>query len=418
MGLGNVRQPEFGQRLRSLREERGLSQRDVAGDVVNPSYISLLESGSRVPTLEVVVQLARVLDVTVQDLVGTMVLPGTDSGDRDGRLVLDILARSSLDFGDLDEAEKRFRAAYVSARQDGQIAASLEYGIALQEILGLRAEAQARHEHLVELAELAERLDVPEVRIKIEIDRATAARDVGRLKEALRLAEHATEHIDATALAFTSEHVRVLGVLVSVRCETGDISDLAALVDRMLAVAEKIDSRPVAGRAHWVACVAFARIGNPKRAERHVHYAKEMLATPATPLHEWARFSLAAASALLDADADLAEVEQFLRGAQASMTMVELPGETGRLRVLEARFALASGDCARALELARQDLTGLADGDMIRMRATEGRALARLERVDEAIVALRAAAGLCERLEMFKQATAIWREIDELHSPA
>jgi phage tail protein X len=149
-----------------------------------------------------------------------------------------------------------------------------------------------------------------------------------------------------------------------------------------------------------------------------VHYAKEMLATPATPLHEWARFSLAAASALLDADADLAEVEQFLRGAQATMTMVELPGEAGRLRVLEARFALASGDCAGALELTRQDHAGLPDGDMIRMRATEGRALVRLERVDEAIVALRAAAGLCERLEMFKHATAIWREIDDLHSPA
>ena len=40
--------PTLGQRLRSLRIERGLSQADLAGDLVSPSYVSLIESGPAV----------------------------------------------------------------------------------------------------------------------------------------------------------------------------------------------------------------------------------------------------------------------------------------------------------------------------------------------------------------------------------
>jgi transcriptional regulator with XRE-family HTH domain len=119
MGLGSIRQPEFGQRLRQLRERRGLSQREIAGDAVNPSYISLLESGARVPTLEVVVRLAKVLEVPLHELVGATSLLPEDTGDRGDRLVLDIMTRSALDFGDLDDAESRFRDAYKSATADG-----------------------------------------------------------------------------------------------------------------------------------------------------------------------------------------------------------------------------------------------------------------------------------------------------------
>ena len=39
--------PTLGQRLRALRLERGLSQADLAGHLVSPSYVSLIESGRR-----------------------------------------------------------------------------------------------------------------------------------------------------------------------------------------------------------------------------------------------------------------------------------------------------------------------------------------------------------------------------------
>ena len=55
----------LGQRLRALRKERGLSQSDLAGDLVSPSYVSLIESGQRSPEREVLEGLARKLDCSV-----------------------------------------------------------------------------------------------------------------------------------------------------------------------------------------------------------------------------------------------------------------------------------------------------------------------------------------------------------------
>ena len=51
--------PTLGQRLRALRIERGLSQADLAGDLVSPSYVSLIESDRRSPEREVLDRLAR-----------------------------------------------------------------------------------------------------------------------------------------------------------------------------------------------------------------------------------------------------------------------------------------------------------------------------------------------------------------------
>ena len=65
-----ITQPEFGERLRSRRLELGVSQKELADDFVTPSYISLLEHGNRVPSLDVVIRLAALLRTTPQQLVG------------------------------------------------------------------------------------------------------------------------------------------------------------------------------------------------------------------------------------------------------------------------------------------------------------------------------------------------------------
>ena len=58
----------LGQRVRALRTERGLSQADLAGDLVSPSYVSLIESGQRSPDREVLDGLARRLGCSAQYL--------------------------------------------------------------------------------------------------------------------------------------------------------------------------------------------------------------------------------------------------------------------------------------------------------------------------------------------------------------
>jgi transcriptional regulator with XRE-family HTH domain len=61
----------IGQRLRELRQERGMTLATVAADTgISVSTLSRLESGGRRPNLELLLPLARVYRVPLDDLVG------------------------------------------------------------------------------------------------------------------------------------------------------------------------------------------------------------------------------------------------------------------------------------------------------------------------------------------------------------
>ncbi|MEU0839665.1 XRE family transcriptional regulator [Streptomyces sp. NPDC005962] len=60
-----------GPRLRALRRERGITLADLAATTgVSESTLSRLESGQRRPSLELLLPLARIYDVPLDDLVG------------------------------------------------------------------------------------------------------------------------------------------------------------------------------------------------------------------------------------------------------------------------------------------------------------------------------------------------------------
>src|SRR5205809_4201165 len=57
-----------GARLRRLRLERGLSQRDLASPGVSYAYISRIEAGARTPSVKALRMLAKKLGVSVEYL--------------------------------------------------------------------------------------------------------------------------------------------------------------------------------------------------------------------------------------------------------------------------------------------------------------------------------------------------------------
>jgi transcriptional regulator with XRE-family HTH domain len=415
-----ISQPEFGRRLRQLRIARGRSQRDLAVGVVDPSYVSLLESGLRVPTLEVALQIAKALDVPLRELVADAAAVAEPESQRAAgeRLVRDLLARSAIDDGDLAAAADRFRHAYQEASDNNMPVAALQYGFALDEILAMQLESEARYQLTVRLADLAAVTEVPELVIKVRIERASAARNTGRLAEAIEEIERALREIEGTVFSGNSEHVRLLSIMISILCDTGRTPDVPPLIEKMLSIANQIvGSRPLSGRAHWTASVAYARIGDVHRAVEHILYASQMLANPAMPLRDWAHFSRSAASALLDADADLKEVEPFLTGARAAVAAVDLPGEAPLLASVEVRYALAAGDHRLALELSEHiDENSLAGFELVRLLVAKGRAMHRSGRLDEAIEHLRRAARYCDDMAAHQLAASIWREVDQMRS--
>lgn len=62
---------DFGNRLRRLRKERKLTQKELAGRIgVKNSVISFYEVGDRTPSLEVLVKLSKALHVSTDVLLG------------------------------------------------------------------------------------------------------------------------------------------------------------------------------------------------------------------------------------------------------------------------------------------------------------------------------------------------------------
>src|SRR3954468_9669291 len=94
---------ELGTRLRSARETAGLSQRQLAFDGCTAAYISRLEAGARVPSLQMVNELAARLGVSSQWLSTGVEVPYTEPTDL-------LEAEVALRLGDVEEAEKLFRA--------------------------------------------------------------------------------------------------------------------------------------------------------------------------------------------------------------------------------------------------------------------------------------------------------------------
>src|SRR5829696_5131200 len=90
-----------GRRLRQTRTEVGLSQRALAFPGCTPAYISRIEAGQRIPSLQLLRELANRIGVDVEYLA---------RGDEASAAVTDPLAEAELDLrlGEVEAAEKHF----------------------------------------------------------------------------------------------------------------------------------------------------------------------------------------------------------------------------------------------------------------------------------------------------------------------
>jgi transcriptional regulator with XRE-family HTH domain len=411
-----IHQPAFGNRLRAMRAERGMSQRDLGAGVVNQSYISLLESGSRVPTLDVVMHLAKVLGVPFGMLVGDDTVGASPAGPPAAakvQLVEELLTTSAIDHGDLAQAEHRLTEAYREAVADGAAATALGAGLALERVLELRNDNTARYELLSELLPVAEQSGVPEALVRTRIALSSAARDTGRLDEAFTQIELADREIAQTAFRYGSEHIRLLAVRVSVLSDAGGGAEIVRLVETMLAMADRLGSPAISGRTHWVASIALAGVGHTEESLEHLRRARHMLASPTTSLRDWARFSRAAVSALMDARAELSEISSHMHAARAA-TAAEAGADAKQLSSLEVRYAVACGEPERAIAMAADvDLDRLAGVEGVRFAYALGVALRSVGRSTEAIASFRRAAQLAESASAYRRAAQIWREVND-----
>jgi transcriptional regulator with XRE-family HTH domain len=347
------RQETAGKRIRRLRIELGLSQRDLASTGISHAHLSRIETGRRRATVDVLRKLAPALGVTVEYLETGASIAGAAA--RELRLA-DAELQLRLG-GDAADAEQAFAQLLKEATHAGDLDAQLRARIGL----GLVA---ARNGAFLDVVRRLERvLDDPRVAPLTHPDvfatLAHAYVETGDGARAIALLERCLDHLRAARPANAAGVIRFALYLSSALADTGDLEraqevtseafDLEAAADRYSLV-----------RLYWSQARLAAAQGNSILASSSIRRAIALLETTEDE-RQLARARLLAATIALtsgrltDADEQLDRVEtRYL----AALDVQEL----AILRAEQAKLAARRGDGTRAVALARQALD-LAAGD-------------------------------------------------------
>ncbi len=399
-------------RIRELRRLQGISQTQLAGKDLSPSYISLLEAGKRTPTPQVLTLLARRLHCEPAYLLSC--LEETRREDLEVELRY---AELSLASGEAEEALRRFRAVQNQATNQelSDIRLAAEWGATRAlEALGQLEEAIAEYERLREEAHRS-RGRVPWLAVVIALCRCY--RELGDLSRGIDVGETALEQLQNLRIVPDVLGIELISTLVGLYFERGDVHRAAYLAQTAMEQAESMGDRQARGAAYWNASlVAY----NQGRTGDGLLLAEKALAMYAEGENEraLARLRLAYASILLGHQPP--EVDKALQLLDAAVKQLARHGsvvDQAYCDTERARAMLLRDDPERAIEYARTALDRL--GTEHRLESAEAQivlASAYVRQGDQraATEAYERAAMLLEASESSRQAAAAWAELAEL----
>lgn len=255
--LGSVDLQALGMRIRALRNERGWTQGELAGANISTGYVSRIESGTRRPTMKVLVELAERLGTTTRQL-----LNGIESSVYDEvRLGLDF-AEIALESGDAAEAEAHARPALAAAAAS-QITTFVERGTYL---LGRALEARGAYDDAITCFEtvVADSEGLPRLEAGIALSRCL--RDSGDLSLAIEAGEQLERTMAGTPLAATEEAVQLSVTIAAAYAERGDLSRATRRCTEAIATAESLSSPRARAAAYWNASLVEATRGRTTAA--------------------------------------------------------------------------------------------------------------------------------------------------------
>jgi transcriptional regulator with XRE-family HTH domain len=398
----------LGQRLRALRVERGLSQAELAGDLVSPSYVSLIETDRRSPEREVLTGLAHRLGCSALYLESGMVPEEIT----EQRLQLKF-AEIALANGELDEAHDRFRA--LSLQASSEIRHGAVWGLAqTEEALGNLHEAMTHLEALLEPARAGEP-GTPGL-LSLLIARCRIYRLAGDFARSIEVGEDAVREVRELGLEGTEDEVRLASSLVACYFARGDMFSAQHLVSRVIERAEKLGSRQAQGAAYWNASAVAAARGQLTDALELASKTLAMLAEQA-PDSSLAGMRITHAWLLLrcdpprldEADVLLARAHEVLSAMSFSPHLANCETEMARSALLRGDFDAAVRIAAKAIE--RCEEAGAAEGE--HARVLTGLALVMSGQPDEGAALAEAAAERLATMGSQLDAAHAWRELAE-----
>lgn len=407
--IGSVDLQALGARIRALRNERGLTQGELAGRSLSTGYVSRIESGGRRPTMKVLMELADRLGTTTRQL-----LNGIESSSYDEvRLGLDY-AEIALENGDAGEAESHARQA-LAAAEAGQLTSFVERG---RYLLGRALEATGAYDDAITHFEQVVATSTGLPRLEAGIALSRCLRDAGDLSLAIEAGEQVEAAIATTPLAATDEAVQLSVTIAAAYAERGDLSRATRRCTEAIATAEELSSPRARAAAYWNASVVEATKGRTTAAAPLAARALALL-SEGRDERNLARLRLQVGRLLLQADPP--EVATAIVHAQraredlahTSATAVDL----AFCDVTLAQAHLLAGDPDAAHELAGRCLEQApAEAALARVEATIvlGQVTASEGDAAAARAHYQAAAQLLSAVGADRSAAQVWYELAEL----
>jgi tetratricopeptide (TPR) repeat protein len=288
---------ELGIRLKAARERSGLSQRQLAFPGCTAAYISRLEAGARVPSLQMVNQLALRLEVT-----GQWLATGVDAAFVEPVELLD--AEVALRLGEVDEAQRLF-LAHVQTDDPSRAAALAGLGqIAFR--AGRLDEAIERLEQSFELRGRRALVDPGAVDT---LGRAYAF--VGPLESAIALFEAALEEADVAEA--TVEQLRFAVLLANALIDHGAIRAAESALANVIRIADELADPVASARLFWSQSRLHSARHEPQLASRYARRALEILERTENDAYVGMAYHLLAL-AEIDAGSGESALEHLQRG--------------------------------------------------------------------------------------------------------
>ena len=396
-----------GERIRAARVEAGLRQRDLAFEGCSAAYISRLESGARIPSLQLLEEIGKRLGVSAAYLA---------RGGAPSREALDLAdAQLAQRLGDAGQARPVFERLADSSD------AAVRKGALLA--LGQLALADGDPDRAVELLERHDSLpphepvdaSAVEALVHAYLTRGDRPQAIALLEE--RLARAAGQPMTAfrlsvylaNALIDSGDFTRAERVITDALASLGPApepislarllwsqsrmqiargaNDLAArYANQALAILDGTEHAEYAARAHQLVAFVELERGNPQRALE--------LLDEAQPLIELAGDRPAVALVRLERARALAELGRFDEAEPIASSLVRdaqelTPIDSARALAVLAKVFAAGGDTDRALELYEAATTALADRQrapmLVRVYAEWSDLLEQVGRTDDAL---------------------------------
>lgn len=356
----------IGQRLRRLRTDRGLSQRELAAKGVSYAYISRIEAGTRQPSVKALRQLARKLNVSPEYLE-----TGSDLDDAERRELRLGEAELELRLGDEPQANED---ALVAVLDEATLAGDLPGAARAQVAIGLAASRAGDSARCIERLEpaIGSGFVTAVARPDVYATLGRAYVQLGEPQRAVELFERSLRRVEEDAPDNAVARTRFATYLSYALADAGELGRAEDALTSALDAASDITDP----YTHVRLCWGLARLASMQdrqgEALDYVRRAIALLEATEDELHLARAHVLCASILILNGNADRSEAH--LERARVLFGPRTDPADLASLCTEEAKAAGQLGRGADAVERAREALALLGDDDP----AERGSALAAL----------------------------------------